>query len=146
MSLSHRNQSIDLQSKSIDWFLCERGTLTVKGLSKKRFYSLNILLLIKISSSSSKFSKTSRESIDSSSSTLFISEFAKKEKESFQKKQKKTRETKTFEHYLEGQKNIILLLQILTKVNKLIPKYFIDIAMVIKIYLFLFIHLLFIYN
>ena len=25
MSLSHRNQSIDLQSKSIDWFLCERG-------------------------------------------------------------------------------------------------------------------------
>ena len=24
MSLSYRNQSIDLQSKSIDWFLCER--------------------------------------------------------------------------------------------------------------------------
>ena len=24
MSLSHKNQSIDLQSKSIDWFLCER--------------------------------------------------------------------------------------------------------------------------
>ena len=24
MSLSRRNQSIDLQSKSIDWFLCER--------------------------------------------------------------------------------------------------------------------------
>ena len=24
MSLSHRNQSMDLQGKSIDWFLCER--------------------------------------------------------------------------------------------------------------------------
>ena len=26
MPLSNRNKSIDLQSKSIDWFLCERGT------------------------------------------------------------------------------------------------------------------------
>ena len=31
MSLSHRNQSIDIQSKTIDWFLRERE-LIVKGL------------------------------------------------------------------------------------------------------------------
>ena len=38
MSLSYRNQSIDLQSKSIDWFLYE-GALVVKGLKNKALYS-----------------------------------------------------------------------------------------------------------
>ena len=33
MSLSYRNQSIDLLWKSIDWFLYERETLVVKGLN-----------------------------------------------------------------------------------------------------------------
>ena len=38
MSLSYGNQSIDLQSKSIDWFLCEEA-LVVKGLKNKAWYS-----------------------------------------------------------------------------------------------------------
>ena len=44
MSLPHRNQSIDLQSKSIDWFLCERDIdryrvkdCTTKALWKAAF-------------------------------------------------------------------------------------------------------------
>ena len=30
---SYKNQSVDLQSKSTDWFLCD-GTLVVKGIKK----------------------------------------------------------------------------------------------------------------
>ena len=51
MSLSYRNQSIDLQSKSIDWFLCERDIGREK-VNKIRydmnfFYFFLPLLLIK---------------------------------------------------------------------------------------------------
>ena len=39
MTLTYRNQSIDLQSKSIDWFLYERG-FVVKGLRGLYFLSI----------------------------------------------------------------------------------------------------------
>ena len=39
MSLSHRNQSIDLPCKSIDWFLCERDIL---GYTEKTAYAFGV--------------------------------------------------------------------------------------------------------
>ena len=44
MSLSYRNQSIDLQSKSMDWFLYI-GTSVMKEFQIKSFQTVSIIYL-----------------------------------------------------------------------------------------------------